>query len=163
MTKNDNVDAFDKPQVFTMIRKKDETGVSGTGRVLDGIIFPNGKTVICWRTETSSIAVYDSYEDFKAIHVDSHKAGSAKIEFFMKRPKKPKKKQHDIGELPDWAQNYIGRLHGLMGREIVHCKTCGLAKAEGYVCSQECEDNEPSNPKDYAEPQVIDDNIQNYG
>jgi hypothetical protein len=40
-----------EPRLFTMIRKNDESHVSGTGRVLDGVVFHNGKVVICWRSE----------------------------------------------------------------------------------------------------------------
>lgn len=34
------------PRMFTMIKKVDATGVSGTGRNLDGIVFCNGQVVI---------------------------------------------------------------------------------------------------------------------
>ncbi|OGZ61311.1 MAG: hypothetical protein A3H51_02720, partial [Candidatus Spechtbacteria bacterium RIFCSPLOWO2_02_FULL_38_8] len=62
----------DKPRVFTMVRKKDENGISGRGRVLDGVIFEDGKTVISWRSAKPSIAIYNSFEEFKQIHIDSH-------------------------------------------------------------------------------------------
>lgn len=68
-----------EPQVFTMIRHRDCNGVSGTGRVLDGVIFPNGKVVVCWRPEISSIQVYDSFECFLRIHVDPHPDNRAEI------------------------------------------------------------------------------------
>lgn len=58
--------------LFSMYRFSDASGVSGTGRVLDGVIWHNGKVTVCWRTTHSSIAVYDSWEAFSAIHVDSH-------------------------------------------------------------------------------------------
>ena len=63
---------MNEPQNFTLIRKADESGVSGTGRVLDGILWHNGKVSVCWRTKHSSIAVYDSWGDFAAIHIHSH-------------------------------------------------------------------------------------------
>jgi hypothetical protein len=60
-------------RVFSMIRKSDFSGVSGTGRVLDGIVWHNGKVSVCWRTDpNSSITVYDSLDIFKRIHIDSH-------------------------------------------------------------------------------------------
>jgi len=58
--------------VFKVIRQEDESGISGTGHVIDGIIFDNGKVVIQWRTEMTSIAIYESYEEFYAIHIASH-------------------------------------------------------------------------------------------
>src|SRR4051794_31375597 len=64
-----------EPKLFIMIRQADASGVSGPGRVLDGVVFPNGKTVVCWRTEEvhghTSVGVYDSFEAFKLIHIDS--------------------------------------------------------------------------------------------
>ena len=57
---------------FTMERKADSSGVSGTGIVLDGLVFDDGRTVVAWRTTPSSIAIYDSYKDFDKIHIESH-------------------------------------------------------------------------------------------
>lgn len=76
---------MEEPKLFTIKRKSDESGVSGTGRVLDGIVFHNGKVAICWRTENkhgyTSVAVYDSFEAFKFIHIDSHPTNDTEIEF----------------------------------------------------------------------------------
>ncbi len=57
---------------FKVSRKFDESSVSGIGHVIDGIIFNDGTTVIQWLTEMSSIAIYKNFEEFKAIHIDSH-------------------------------------------------------------------------------------------
>lgn len=67
-------------KTFEMIRQKDESGHSGTGKVLDGVVFPCGKTVICWDTANNpdsklmvtSITVFDSYKDFEAVHIGQH-------------------------------------------------------------------------------------------
>jgi len=73
-------------RMFSIIRKSDESGVSGTGHVLDGVVFHNGQTVICWRTDVdaarhgrSSLGVYQSFEDFKFIHIDSHPTNDTEI------------------------------------------------------------------------------------
>lgn len=73
-------------KTFTVIRLGDESGVSGTGRVLDGVVFHNGQVVICWRTDiegskhgASSLGIYNSWEDFKYIHIDSHPANMTQI------------------------------------------------------------------------------------
>ncbi len=58
--------------VFKVFRKADESEVSGIGHVIDGIIFDNKKVVICWRTEMSSIAIYESFKHFYKIHIESH-------------------------------------------------------------------------------------------
>lgn len=76
------------PQVFTLIRKADETGISGTGRVLDGIIFHTGQVVVCWRSDLrpdkpghSSLVVYGSWEAFEAIHIAPHPAEQTEVLF----------------------------------------------------------------------------------
>lgn len=57
-----------------MIREKDESGYSGTGVVLHGIVFSDGTTVIHWQTkkETDSTSIFDSFEDFEKIHIGQH-------------------------------------------------------------------------------------------
>lgn len=78
-----------KPQVFTLIRKNDATGISGTGRILDGVIFHTGQVVTCWRSDInssatggfSSIGIYPSYEAFLSIHVKPHPEGAHEIIF----------------------------------------------------------------------------------
>lgn len=62
---------------FTLIRHSDESGISGVGRVLDGIIFHTGQVVVCWRSdvnnnEFSSITTYPSWEAFEHIHIAPH-------------------------------------------------------------------------------------------
>lgn len=68
-----------KPRTFTIIRIKDETGISGKGRVLDGVVFSGGKTVISWISDKPSVVVYDTFEDFKHIHIDSHPKNKTEI------------------------------------------------------------------------------------
>ncbi len=58
---------------FVMVRNHDSGGVSGTGRVLEGIEFSNGKVAVTWLGKglsAMSVAVYDSLDDFRAIHVE---------------------------------------------------------------------------------------------
>ena len=57
---------------FVLRRTEDITGVSGTGVVADGVIFPGGtKTVTRWRGGTTGVAqtcVWDSIQDVKTVH-----------------------------------------------------------------------------------------------
>lgn len=58
---------------FHLQRNEDESGVSGTGRVAQGIIFDNGKVAMTWLKEqttvnATSVAVYDSIDDVETIH-----------------------------------------------------------------------------------------------
>lgn len=82
-----------EPLLFTLHREKDESGVSGTGRVLDGILFHNGWVVICWRTDIggsahgySSIGVYPNWQAFAFIHIDSHPSNATEIEWLSGGP-----------------------------------------------------------------------------
>lgn len=56
------------PRVFFLVRLADETGVSGTGIVADGVQFQDGSCALCWATEHTSVAVYRSIDDVQAIH-----------------------------------------------------------------------------------------------
>lgn len=53
---------------FVLYRAEDETGISGTGVVAQGVLFDNGRAVLSWLTEHTSVAVYDSMEHLVAIH-----------------------------------------------------------------------------------------------
>lgn len=53
---------------FHLFRDVDESGVSGTGHVAEGVIFSNGKVALSWRTAISSIVVYDSIKHVEHIH-----------------------------------------------------------------------------------------------
>lgn len=79
---------MEEPRLFTLERHEDATGVSGTGRVLDGVVFHTGQVVICWRSDIrvdregySSIAIYPSWEAFRAVHIESHDPDSAEVRF----------------------------------------------------------------------------------
>lgn len=77
-----------EPQLFTVIRRADESGVSGTGRVLDGVIFHNGQVVVCWRGDInseksgySSLAIFPCWEAFQRVHIDAHPSNRAEVIF----------------------------------------------------------------------------------
>lgn len=55
-------------EIFHLVRDEDESGVSGTGRVAVGVVFPDGTVALRWNTATASTAVYDSLEDVITIH-----------------------------------------------------------------------------------------------
>ena len=77
-----------EPRLFTVLRKADESGVSGTGRVLDGCIFHNGQVVVCWRGDInsqksgySSLAIYPCWEAFHKVHIESHPGNETEVIF----------------------------------------------------------------------------------
>jgi len=47
---------------FKLVRNVDVSGVSGTGHVAEGVQFGNGKCVLNWLTQYSSVAIYDDIE-----------------------------------------------------------------------------------------------------
>lgn len=53
---------------FKVKREEDESGVSGTGVVAEGVEFENGKVVIQWLSHKPSIAIYDNIKVFADIH-----------------------------------------------------------------------------------------------
>lgn len=55
-------------RTFYLERLEDETGISGTGIVTEGVQFSNGSCVMRWLTATSSIAIYNSIEELEQIH-----------------------------------------------------------------------------------------------
>lgn len=55
-------------KTFSLIRIEDETGISGTGKVAQGVVFDSGKVAISWLTQWSSICIYDDIEHVEEIH-----------------------------------------------------------------------------------------------
>lgn len=57
-----------RPCMFYLLRRRDHSGISGTGVVAEGIEFTTGKVAMTWLTPTSSVCVYDSMDDLIAVH-----------------------------------------------------------------------------------------------
>lgn len=55
-------------RTFHLLRKHDVSGVSGVGRVAEGIEFHDHQCVLSWFGQHHSIAVYPCIEDLVAIH-----------------------------------------------------------------------------------------------
>ncbi len=53
---------------FQLHRDADETGISGTGVVAEGIQFTDGVCALRWMSEYRSTAIYRSIENVIAIH-----------------------------------------------------------------------------------------------
>jgi hypothetical protein len=53
---------------FILNRIVDETGISGTGHVAEGVVFSDGKCALRWMTEFASTCTYDSINDVEHIH-----------------------------------------------------------------------------------------------
>lgn len=57
-------------RVFHFERDVDETGISGTGRVAEGVEFSDGTIALRWLSEHTSTAVYASIND--VVHIHGH-------------------------------------------------------------------------------------------
>lgn len=55
-------------QRFELHRDVDVSGVSGTGIVADGVVFPDGEVCIRWRGERPSTVTWKSVSDAEEIH-----------------------------------------------------------------------------------------------
>lgn len=71
------------PKIFYMVRKFDESHISGTGNVLSGVIFDSGQVVVQWHSQTNvnSLGVYKNYYDFYFIHCKSHPTNDTEMVF----------------------------------------------------------------------------------
>jgi hypothetical protein len=61
-------------RTFTVCRINDESGVSGTGIVIEGITLATGQCVVHWLypIPRGSIAIFDSISDFATVHIKPH-------------------------------------------------------------------------------------------
>jgi len=84
-------------QVFKMIRNNDESGISGTGVVIQGVLWPDGHVDMQWMSDTPSEVRYGSWEDFKHVHIDMHPVNDTEIVWYdiRKRPKKTDIEEND--------------------------------------------------------------------
>ena len=65
-------------RLFHLQRNDDETGVSGVGKVAEGVVFSDGTCALRWVSEYTSTAIYSNITDLIEIH--GHK-GSTSVVF----------------------------------------------------------------------------------
>ena len=58
---------------FYLNRKEDVTGMSGTGRVADGIEFANGQVAMTWKKEYPSCTIFPSISIVEKLHTHNGK------------------------------------------------------------------------------------------
>lgn len=68
---------------FTVCRTQDETGISGEGIVIEGVVLGTGQCIVHWLypPPRGGIAIFDSMEDFLKVHVIPHPANRTIITF----------------------------------------------------------------------------------
>jgi hypothetical protein len=55
-------------KMFHLLRMEDESGISGTGVIAEGVEFTDGVVVMRWTTDHKSTAIYESVKDVQTIH-----------------------------------------------------------------------------------------------
>lgn len=53
---------------FHLVRDDDISGVSGTGIVVEGVEFENGKVAICWTTKFHVCSIIDNMHTLEKVH-----------------------------------------------------------------------------------------------
>lgn len=53
---------------FHLQRDEDLTGISGTGRIAEGVVFANGWVSLLWLTDYFSVVIYPGIDHVEAIH-----------------------------------------------------------------------------------------------
>jgi len=61
-------------KTFTVCRQKDQSGVSGEGVVIEGVVLATGQCIIHWLypPPRGGIAIFDSMNDFIKVHIEPH-------------------------------------------------------------------------------------------
>ena len=73
---NSHLDTGVPMRRFFLRRRNDETGISRTGRVLEGVVTQSGRVITEWRPPHSTVGIYSSMAEFLTIHVDCHPSSS---------------------------------------------------------------------------------------
>jgi hypothetical protein len=55
---------------FVLDRVRDETGVSGTGVIAEGVLFSTGWVALTWLTAVNSLVFYPAIEN--VVHIHGH-------------------------------------------------------------------------------------------
>ena len=68
---------------FTVCRQHDQTGVSGEGVIIEGVVLASGHCIVHWLfpPPRGGIAIFDSLEDFLKVHVKPHPENKTIITF----------------------------------------------------------------------------------
>ena len=75
-----------KAKKFFLNRKIDETGMSGTGIVAEGVLLPNKIAVMWWLVPPFTVSIYSSIQELEKLH--SHGKGTTEV-LFKRRGIKP--------------------------------------------------------------------------
>lgn len=68
---------------FTVCRQHDETGVSGEGVIIEGVVLGTGQCIVHWLypPPRGGIAIFDSMTDFIKVHIEPHPSNKTIITY----------------------------------------------------------------------------------
>lgn len=67
LTARHNTDPMEMRR-FVLVRDEDETGISGTGLVAFGVMFPDRVAVTRWNSDVAQTCVWQTMEEVEAVH-----------------------------------------------------------------------------------------------
>ena len=67
---------------FILTRDFDESKVSGTGVVLEGVVFHDGSVAVHWVTPYWSVTFYPDLDTFLHLHIFSHPTNKSTLVFW---------------------------------------------------------------------------------
>lgn len=68
-------------RTFTVERGNDESGISGTGLVMEGVQFSDGRCVVRWNTTPCSVVHWTTFEDLWQICIAGHPTNNTVVRF----------------------------------------------------------------------------------
>lgn len=77
-----------QPRLFQLHRDEDETGVSGTGIVAEGVEFSSGMVAITWLSPHRCINIYESIRTVEQLHGHENKTRVVFIESLVRRKRR---------------------------------------------------------------------------
>lgn len=112
------------PRVFHLIRQGDETGISGTGHVLDGVIWPDGQVVTKWCVpgKPSEVNLSKSFDEWQAIHVTAHPTNKSLVIFDDTLGADPYPNQHAARQLDPSVYKVVGQQEVAPGVRLLFAK-----------------------------------------
>lgn len=71
------------PRAFALVRPHDITGISGTGLVMQGVVFSDGRVAARWVTEgrPRSTVLWDDFASWYDVHVAPHPENESVVLF----------------------------------------------------------------------------------
>ena len=112
-------------KLFELRRTEDESGISGTGTVAQGVIFDNGTCVLTWLTEYTSVAVYANVETVIKIHGHGGKTKMVQIADCDRERVNPiwDSDAHGVYPTPEWLHLFAEK--DLGDENLPACPRCG--------------------------------------